>query len=66
VSICSWYGQGDASLINDDPCFLLDLTAAVNIGQVIGKGTIVSVHAMKSCRGTEVCIVLFILNLDAR
>jgi len=30
------------------PCFLFDLTAEVSIGEVVSKGKIVPMHAVKS------------------
>lgn len=36
-----------SSLMNH-PCFLCDLTAEVSIGEVVSKGKIVPVHAVKS------------------
>jgi hypothetical protein len=36
------------SLLMNHPCFLFDLTAEVSIGEVVSKGTIVPLLAVKS------------------
>jgi len=36
------------SLLMNHPCFLFDLTAEVSIGEVVSKGKIVHVDAVKS------------------